>query len=355
MARSPRKLKKITPSPSSMAATGAPSGFPHGERRQHLVTDAGLLGPEVLHRGRRAVKSRGLTQDVGTPAPGDDAPVGSVPVHGHHHPAAPGGDAVVAGALAADLAQQRFQSLEVDQRRTVRDVAPVQQGVHVEPRQPFPVCAADEGVEVGLVGMHVAVGEQPHEVQGATAGPDPPHQGLPVAVPHGSGADGAVDALGALVEDPARAHDVVPHLGVSDVGVRGQPHRGAVSPQRRRQTGAAQQIEVGRPRQRHRVELVPRADPDTIKNEKHHRPPGRGQDRVPAQPKRSGIAAVFHVHLPLPCVIPASSLRHSRTPSLRHSRESGNPGGVGPGQRRRRTPRPPLDSRFRGNDGGGRE
>ena len=27
MARSPRKLKKITPSPSSMAATGPPSGF----------------------------------------------------------------------------------------------------------------------------------------------------------------------------------------------------------------------------------------------------------------------------------------------------------------------------------------
>ena len=73
--------------------------FPHGERRQHLVADAGLLGAEVLHRGRRAVKSRGRAQDVGTPAPGDDAPVGLVPVHGHHHPAAAGGDTVVAAAF----------------------------------------------------------------------------------------------------------------------------------------------------------------------------------------------------------------------------------------------------------------
>ena len=35
-------------------------------------------------------------------------------------------------------------------------------------------------------------------------------------------------------------------------------------------------------------------------------------------------------------------------PPVRHSRESGNPGGVGPGEQRLGTPPPPLDSRFPG-------
>ena len=41
------------------------------------------------------------------------------------------------------------------------------------------------------------------------------------------------------------------------------------------------------------------------------------------------------------------------TPPLRHSRESGNPGGVGPGKHAAAPPPPPLVSRFRGNDGVG--
>ncbi len=44
---------------------------------------------------------------------------------------------------------------------------------------------------------------------------------------------------------------------------------------------------------------------------------------------------------------------HASGPALRHSRESGNPGEVGAGYHDRHT-RPPLDSRFRGNDEEGR-
>src|SRR5262249_19098346 len=94
MARSPRKLKKTTASPSPIGPTRPPPpGAGHQEARQELAADARLLGGEGLDGGARRRELPRLAVHVRVPAALHDAPVGLVAVHRRQHAPAAGGDA----------------------------------------------------------------------------------------------------------------------------------------------------------------------------------------------------------------------------------------------------------------------
>ena len=87
------------------------------------------------------------------------------------------------------------------------------------------------------------------------------------------GLDRPLHALGALVEDPPGAENVVSNLGVAHVGVGGQPDGGAMREQRAVQGATlAQPVEGRRMGGCDRVEGIGRAHPDAIHDGQHHRP-----------------------------------------------------------------------------------
>ena len=78
--------------------------------------------------------------------------------------------------------------------------------------------------------MHIAVREKPDKMEHTIIGLDVGYKLFPgVASKHTASRNGVRYQLGSLGKDPAAPHCVVPHLAISHVGVRWEPHRGAVS------------------------------------------------------------------------------------------------------------------------------
>jgi hypothetical protein len=127
--------------------------------------------------------------------------------------------------------------------------------------------AAQHRVQVFFVAVHVAVAEQPDEVQRLARGAhavDEPAPGL--AVEHLAGLDRGVDPLGALLEDAAGADRVVADLAVAHVFVARQPDRGAVRGDGHHAKAVEEVVERGRVREVQRVAFVagPRPTPSRI-------------------------------------------------------------------------------------------
>jgi hypothetical protein len=268
MARSPRKLKRTTASPSTMGATG--------------VEDAGLLAAEGLDRGQRRRELPALGEDVGPPAALDDAPVGLVAIHRHVHAAAARRDAGV-DAGGAQLAQRLLDAIDVERRRGRRHVATVEERVHVE----LPGAAlgrlAQHRLEVVDVGVDVAVGEEAQEVDGRAA-----LGAVDDGLPGGAGeqlaaGDGAVDQQRALGDDPAGAERVVADLAVAHVVVGGQADGGAVGAQLGARAGDPEPIEGRRLGEGDGVGLVALAAADTVEDREDHRALGTGEASVAAK------------------------------------------------------------------------
>ena len=102
-----------------------------------------------------------------------------------------------------------------------RGVAAIQQAVDKDVGQPLLFGQLDQGIEVGVVGVDPAVGQQPGQVQAATAGLDlgdavqQRRIGEEIAV-----LDRFGDAGEVLVDDPAGPQVEVPHLGVAHLPFR---------------------------------------------------------------------------------------------------------------------------------------
>ena len=163
-----------------------------------------------------------------------DRPVGFVAVHGRDHAAAAGGDEVASYFAAGfRLASKRpeviLQFAEIPEGGKGRDVAAVQQRVNIDLFHAFLVALPYHGDKVRDVGVHVAVGKEPDEMDGRFIVEGVANDLLPAfALIDLLFSDGFRDKARTLVEDTACAHGVVADFAVALVGVTGHADSGAV-------------------------------------------------------------------------------------------------------------------------------
>ena len=207
------------------------AGIGNDECRQILVDGAGILRAQAVDRSRRGRELRALAQHVRFPALLDHRPVGVVAVHGDVLAAAAGGDAGIEAALA-DLGEESLEGHDVIERAGFRHVATVEQDVHPHGLDAFGPGLNDHGLQVIDVAVHVAVGEQTHEMDHTTTGLGTGDDLLPrLALPDGAGGNGIGDQRRALAVDLAGADSVVTDLGIAHVVVGRHADRGAVGAQ----------------------------------------------------------------------------------------------------------------------------
>ena len=192
------------------AVPGADQALPVADHRLHeLVRDArcvagldgghgvGVLDADAAHHG--------------VIAPLHPLPA-AVPIHAPEA-ALHGGD-----APAAQFPQGVPELLHIALAAAGGHVAPVQQGVDVDPLQPPAFGHVHGGHDMAQVAVDAAVGDQTQQVEGASLRARPVHRG-PVGGVFKKCAvfNGAADAGQVLEHHPARADVGVAHLAVADL------------------------------------------------------------------------------------------------------------------------------------------
>ena len=263
------------------------------EPREELIGGLRVLLPEGLHRLAGAAEGPlRLAVNVSVPAALDHRPVRFVAVHGGGHPPAPGSDAVVA-PVGAQLLEQSLEGLHVLEGAGLPHVPAIEE--HVDPSLGHAVFGgpAEHRVQMLLVAVDVAVGEETDEVERLTALLDLGHCLLPdLALEDLPALDGQLDPLGALVVNATGPEGVVAHLAVAHVVVAGQPHRLAMGPEgdRDRPLEGGEGVEVGGSGQPDGVAFVATAETDPVHD--HH------QDRALDPGKRRMLRQLLHAHGP---------------------------------------------------------
>ena len=92
------------------------------------------------------------------------------------------------------------------------------------------------------VAVHVAVVDQPEDVDGATSGRARHDLAPRGRCPCASGCDGRTHQLGTLVEDPTGLHRVVADFRVAHVAIGRHPHGGAVRCEQAPRIGCEQSV-----------------------------------------------------------------------------------------------------------------
>ena len=234
-----------------------------------ILVDAAGLGAVGLDGRLGGGESSALCLDVGAPALLHHRPVGLVAIHGDLHTAAAGGDGVVA-ALGVQLGKHLLQHVHIFQRGSGRHVTAVQKDMAVGPLHALGVGFPQHGDEVMDVGMDIAVGQQPQEMQrlaGNGVGDQvfPGLGGIQRAV-----FDGLTDKLRALGVDLTAAQRVVADLGVAHIVVRGQTDGGAVGFQISMGAGGKQAIQRGGLSDGNRVAAAAVTLADTVHDNKNN-------------------------------------------------------------------------------------
>ena len=291
-------LSPVTPEVEEDHAVAVGNGshrlaIPGNDEGRQVLVDAAGLGPVGFNGFPGGSEHPALALDVGSPALFHHGPVGFVPVHGHLHPAAAGGDGVVA-TFGVQLSQGLFQHIHILQSGGGRHVTAVQQDVAVGFLHAFLVGLAQQGDQVMDIGMDVAVGQQAQEVHGL-AGQSVGHQVLP-----GLGGierpvfNGLAHQLGALRINLAAAKGVVAHLGVAHVIVAGQTDGGAVGFQVRMGAGGQQMIQRGGLGYRYRVAAAAVTFADTVHDNQYN---GFFHKYIPPKYQYAGIVLQFIVRI----------------------------------------------------------
>ena len=228
-----------------LAATG------HHKGRQILVDAAGFRAVSL----NRLFGGGELPADalhMGAPAGFHHGPVCLIAVHGDLHPAAAGGDGIVA-AVGIQLLQHILQHGHILQRGGGGHVTAVQQDVAVGLLHALGVRLTQQRDQMMDVGMDVAVAQQAEEMHG----PAVFRIGDQILPGFGrvqcSVFNGLSDQLGALGINLAAAQRVVTDLAVAHILVRGQADGGAVSLQVSMRAGRQQVIQGGRFGNGHRI------------------------------------------------------------------------------------------------------
>ena len=240
------------------------------ESGQVLVDDAGLFGAEDLDGLLGRSEAAALGQHVAFPAALDHAPVGLVAVHGDAHAATAGSDGgVKIGAIEAG--EEGFEGLDVVQGGGLAHVAAVDERMHAHGLDAFLLGLGDHGLEVVNVAVHVAVGEEAQEVDGAALLACSHHVLPALSVPHGAGVDGLGDELGPLGEDAAGADGVVAHFGVAHVVIGRHADGGAVGAQLNPGLGGHQGLQGRRAGRCHSVPFDAAGKPYAVQDDGDHR------------------------------------------------------------------------------------
>ncbi|VVB69394.1 Uncharacterised protein [uncultured archaeon] len=136
-----------------------------------------------------------------------------IPVHGVVAPRDRGHPA------HAQLPELLLQLPKIGQSASGRDVPAVKNGVHINPLQTLFLCHLQKGIQVGVVAVHAAIGEQAHQMQPAASGLLHGLQQNRILVKssilHGQADPGIV-----LVNDPSAAQVEVSHLRVAHLPSR---------------------------------------------------------------------------------------------------------------------------------------
>ena len=200
--------------------------FSDHEGRKILVDDLGLgaVGFDGFLGGG---KLSALAQNVGLPTQLYHSPVGFVAIHGDLHTSAAGGDLDIKGTVP-HRRDEGLKGLHVIQSGGFTYVTAVQQNVDAYLGYAVLFGTDQHSLQMIDVGVHVAVGEQAEEVEGAAV--------LHVSddlLPGGGGKHLAgLNRLGyqlrTLCENLTGAESVVTNLGVTHIVVGGQTDGGAV-------------------------------------------------------------------------------------------------------------------------------
>ena len=197
----------------------------HGEGRKVLIADARVL----CAKGGKGSRSRGewasRPLSMCLPAIFHNGPVGFVSIHGDDHATAAGTHHSTASVGSGDVAQEGFEVCEVRLGGAIDDISTVKKRVNHDFLCSASSCCGHQSLEMANMGVNIAVGQQPHEMNLLLlAG----HDHLPGLAPDISIAEGFFHLFGALVEDSSGSHDVVPDLGIAHVGIGGKPYCHAV-------------------------------------------------------------------------------------------------------------------------------
>jgi len=214
---------------------------------------------------------------VGFPAALDDAPVGLVAVHGDFHAAAAGSDGVVHAAAGIQVGEELFEGEDVIQRGGGRDVAAIEQGMDAGALDALLLGLCEHALEVVDVGVDVAVGEQPDEMQRGAVVLDVGDQFLPgFALVESARSDGLGNERGALVEDAAAADGVVADFGVAHVVVGGHADGGSVGLERGVGAVGHEPVEIGLPGGADKIALFVLAEAHAVHDDEDDRALGAG-------------------------------------------------------------------------------
>ena len=169
------------------------------------------------------------------PAFFDHRPVGVVAVHGDVLATAAGSDAGVESGIA-DTGQKGLERLDIVKRTGFRHIAAVKQRMNAHDFDALCLGLHDHRLQVIDVAMHVAVGKEPDEMNGARFSVHPGFRTgndlLPgLALPDGTGSNCIRDQRRALRIHLAGADGVVADLGVAHVVIGGHADGSAVRTQ----------------------------------------------------------------------------------------------------------------------------
>ena len=240
------------------------------KRGEILVDDARMFFPENADGIRGGGERLAFAQHMGVPAALDHAPVGFVAVHGDLHAPAAARDRAVKG-IVVEFFEPGFQQVDIFECGSLADVPSVQQDVDAGTRDSLGFDLSQQDQQVIDMGMDVAVGQQPEEMEGPIRGFHAVHEFVPgVALKDAAGRDRFVDQLGTLAIDLTGAQRVVSDFGVAHVFVGGEADRGAVGLEFLdgiRGQKAVERRFVGR---RDRVSDCTFVQPDAVHNHQNH-------------------------------------------------------------------------------------
>ena len=165
---------------------------------------------------------------VSVVSPLDHGPVSAVAIHGDGHTPAARCDSEVRSLVrVVDLGQNGFGGFDVPHGRARVNVAAVVENVHGTARYASIGSRMQQGVEVIGMGVDVAVGVQPQEVEGVI--PPRCNDIVPgITRKDRSLGDGLVHELGTLGEDATGTERIVADLAVSHIAVGGKPDGGTM-------------------------------------------------------------------------------------------------------------------------------
>lgn len=169
---------------------------------------------------------------MGLPAEFHHLPVCIVAVHGNLHTATTRSDANIE-FRAAEFIEELFERANVIEGRSFRNVTTVEKDMHANLLHVFLLGFGDHGLQVGNVGVDVAVAEEADEVERAVLCTDVFGDFLPgVAFENFAGDDGILDEGCTLVVHLACTDGVVAHFRVTHVFVRRHTDSATVSLQK---------------------------------------------------------------------------------------------------------------------------